>query len=75
MRQVEFPDVARFLLHAATYAADVMGKPEEAITALTARLRDVKQNTDEEKEEYAEAEKLLARLNADGAASTAKAEL
>ena len=34
---MEFPDVARFLLHAARHAIEVMGEPEEARTALAAR--------------------------------------
>jgi hypothetical protein len=59
---MEFPDVARFLLHAARYAIEVMGEPEEARTALAARVKDLKQETDEERREVAEAVKLLAWL-------------
>jgi len=46
---VMLPDSARFLIIAAAYAADDMGRPDEAITALRARLRDVARNTDAQK--------------------------
>lgn len=47
---MEFPDSARFLVQAAIFANEKMGKPEEAVKALQSRLKDVHKNTDEEKE-------------------------
>ena len=56
---MQFPDVARFLLFAARYAIEVMGEPQEAHAAISARIGDLQQNTDEEKDEVAQIQGLL----------------
>jgi hypothetical protein len=59
---MNFPDNARFLYRAASYAADVMGKPEEALQALRARIKDVRESTDDEVQDAAAARGLLDHL-------------
>ena len=60
-----FPESARFLYRAADYAVNKMGKPDEALVALKARLNDVRKETDEEKSEAAQAQALLEKLEKD----------
>eukprot|EP00613_Pedinella_sp_CCMP2098_P007904 CAMPEP_0171676680 /NCGR_PEP_ID=MMETSP0990-20121206/54589_1 /TAXON_ID=483369 /ORGANISM="non described non described, Strain CCMP2098" /LENGTH=175 /DNA_ID=CAMNT_0012262927 /DNA_START=70 /DNA_END=597 /DNA_ORIENTATION=+ len=58
-----FPDSARFLVQAAIFANEKMGRPGEAVTALKARLGDVQQKSDEEKELVAMGRRLLEHLD------------
>lgn len=59
---MKFPESPRFLLQAADYAARVMGKPDEAISALENRLWSVDKESDQDKAEAEAAERLLTTL-------------
>mmetsp|Transcript_52392 Transcript_52392/g.67190 ORF Transcript_52392/g.67190 Transcript_52392/m.67190 type:complete len:94 (+) Transcript_52392:339-620(+) len=59
---MNFPDSARFLYRAASYASDVMGKPQEALVALKARMTDLREETDTEKQEVKLCQGLLEHL-------------
>ncbi len=63
------PDSPRFLLQCALHAVK-MGKADEAIKALTSRLGDVSDISDEDKENAAMAGKLLEELKSHASAGT-----